>query len=191
VRSALELLERECAIVRRCGERFVAVGDRSGGRSRAEHRGPEDRGTPPEIVSSPLVAGRASEAECVRLRLRAGERVLRTHRVRFLNGLPFMAEQTALAAALLPGLADKAFAHCGILDLARIHGLQLGTAHEHASIGAASSEAAHALGIEEGALVLVLDRIVTLRDGRPVEWRVAECSLSALDLSVMEEGGSD
>jgi GntR family transcriptional regulator len=191
VRSALDLLERECAVVRRFGGTFVAANDRSSRRVRVQHRMPENPDALPEIESSPLVEGWADEAECVRLRLRAGDRVFRARRVRLAKGLPFMAERTTLAAALLPGLADRAFPHCGILDLSRVHGLELGAAHEQASIGAASSEAAEVLAVEEGAPVLILDRVVMTRDGRPVEWRVAECSLTIRDLAGAGEDERD
>ena len=48
---------------------------------------------------------------------------------------------------------------------------------------------AEVLDIEEGSLVLVLDRVVTTRDGRPAEWRVAECNLTRQHLSAMSKGG--
>ena len=188
VRSALELLERECAIVRKYGDTFVAADD-------SDHRGirvgPEARGAgvPSEVESTSVIEGWSDETECVRLHLRSTDRVFRTRRVHFAMGVPFMAERTTLAAALFPGLADSAFPPHGILDLARVRGIALGAAHEQASIAAASAQAREVLGIEEGSLVLVLDRVVTTRDGRPAEWRVAECNLTRQHLSAMSKGG--
>lgn len=187
VRSALELLERECAIVRKRGHIFIAAGDSD----RREIRvGPEARGAgvPSEVESTPLIEGWSDETECVRLHLRSGDRVLRTRRVHFAMGAPFMAERTTLAAALFPELADSMFPPHGILDLARMRGIALGTAHEHASIAVVSAQAREALDVEKGSLVLVLDRVVTTGDGRPAEWRVAEYNLTRQHLSAMSNG---
>jgi DNA-binding GntR family transcriptional regulator len=96
--------------------------------------------------------------------------------------MPFMVERMTHVAALFPGLAERVLPPRGILDLARVHNVALGSAREHASIAVASPEAADALGIEDGSLILMLDRVVATRDGIPAEWRVAECSLAAWHL---------
>ena len=189
VRSALELLERECAIVRKYGAHLRCRGRfRSSRDSRGAHEA-RGAGVQSEVESTPVTEGWSDETECVRLHLRSTDRVFRTCRVHLAMGVPFMAERTTLAAALFPGLADSAFPPHGILDLARMQGIALGAAHEQASIAAASAEAREVLGIEEGSLVLVLDRVVTTRDGRPAEWRVAECNLTRQHLSAMSKGG--
>jgi GntR family transcriptional regulator len=189
VRSALLLLERQCAIVRKRGNTFVAVD--------ADHR--EIHVAYPEVGSSgmlreieclPAIEEWADEIECVRLHLSPTDRVFRTRRVHFSKGTPFMAERIAHPAALFPGLSGETLPSRGILDLASIHGIALGLAHEHASIAAASPGAAEALGIEDGSLILMLDRVVTAQDGSPAEWRVAECSLAAQHLlSISKSGG--
>jgi GntR family transcriptional regulator len=189
VRSALELLERECAIVRKRGDTFIAAGDSDHREIRVEPPQACGDSVPSEVESTPVTEGWSDETECVRLHLRSTDRVFRTCRVHFAMGVPFMAERTTLAAALFPGLADSAIPpHC-ILDLARMRGIALGAAHEQASIAAASAQAREILGVEEGSLVLVLDRVVTTRDGRPAEWRVAECNLTRQHLSAMSKGG--
>ena len=189
VRSALELLERECTIVRKYGHIFVAADDSDHREIRVKPHEACDAGAASEVESTPVTEGWPDETECVRLHLRSTDRVFRTWRVHFAMGVPFMAERTTLAAALFPGLADIGFPPHGILDLARTRGIALGAAHEHASIAPASAEAREVLDIEEGSLVLVLDRVVTMRDGRPAEWRVAECNLTRQNLSVMSKGG--
>jgi DNA-binding GntR family transcriptional regulator len=192
VRCALELLERECAVVRRRGGgRFVAVGDPDRRTIRIAYPRAEGSHALPEVESTLVVEDWADETECVRLHLRSTDRVYRIWRTHFAAGLPFMAERTSLAAALFPCLADRAFPAHGIVDLARAFGVALGVAHEHASIGAASEAAADALGCEEGAPVLVLDRVVATRDGQPAEWRLAECSLTGQQLSALSarDGG--
>jgi DNA-binding GntR family transcriptional regulator len=182
VRSALQLLERQCAIVRKRGNTFVTVD--------ADHREihvacPEASSSRmlPEIESTAAVEDWANETECMRLRLRSTDRVFRTSRIHFSKGMPFMVERITHVAELFPGLAGRALPARGILDLASMHGIALGSAHEHASIAAVSVGAADALGIEDGSLILTLDRVVTTHDGRPAEWRVSECSLTAEHLS--------
>jgi DNA-binding GntR family transcriptional regulator len=185
IRNALTLLERECAVIRKRDGTFVAAGscDRKG--IRVRHPGGGNSPVLPEIESTPIVEDWADEAECVRLHLRSTDRVFRTRRIHFTRGLPFMAERTTVAGGMFPGLADKAFPTHGILDLARIYGIALGMAHEQASIAPVSAEAADVLGLEEGSLGLLLDRVVTTRDGQPAEWRVAECRLTRQQMSAL------
>jgi GntR family transcriptional regulator len=42
----------------------------------------------------------------------------------------------------------------------------------------ASGEVSEALGVAEGAIVVVLDRVILALDGRPVEWRMGWCDLA-------------
>ncbi len=126
IRSALELLERECAVVRKLGGgTFVAAGDVDQRTIRIGDPG-SDSSEASEIHLGTLVEGWADEAECARLDLRASDRVYRIRRTRYAMGMLFMAERTTLMAALFPGLADRAFPAHGILDLARLYGFRLG-----------------------------------------------------------------
>jgi DNA-binding GntR family transcriptional regulator len=34
------------------------------------------------------------------------------------------------------------------------------------------------LGVAEGAIVVVLDRVILALDGRPIEWRIGWCNLA-------------
>ena len=52
-----------------------------------------------------------------------------------------------------------------------MHGVSLGTAIEHARLVKATEHVAERLDLEEGALVLKLDRVVRTADGLPIEWR--------------------
>jgi GntR family transcriptional regulator len=45
-------------------------------------------------------------------------------------------------------------------------------------VGAASPVAAHLLGLDVGAPVLALDRLVYAIDGAPVEWRLCQANLA-------------
>lgn len=188
IRTALSLLERECAVIRKHDGRFVAAGNCDHRRIHVGYPGGGKSPVLPEIESTPIVEDWADETECARLHLRSTDRVFRTRRTHFTKGLPFMVERTVVAGGMFPGLADRAFPTHGVLDLARTYGIALGTAHEHAAIAPVSAEAAEVLGLEEGSLVLVLDRVVMTREGLPAEWRVAECSLTRQQISALSEG---
>ena len=86
-----------------------------------------------------------------------------------------MYEEASLPEALFPKLSDGAGSR--IARLAKEHGLLLGPAEEKISMRVASLNAATTLGLPQGSLVLVLDRVVRTIDGAPIEWRLAECNL--------------
>ena len=119
--------------------------------------------------SEPILVGEtvATEEERARLGLLAGEMVYRIDRIRH-QGEPLLVEKR-LAAALFPRLRNPV---PRITDLADAYGLQLGEALESFSTIAASPSIATTLGVTEGTLLLMSDRVVHLRDGRPAEWRV-------------------
>jgi len=58
-----------------------------------------------------------------------------------------------------------------ISDLADTNGLRLGGALERLCVVPAPASIAKALGVTGGTLVLMSDRVVHLREGRPAEWR--------------------
>jgi GntR family transcriptional regulator len=125
-----------------------------------------------------ITEGRASDAECRRLRLRNDERVYRIHRVRHVNGQNYLVEDVALPAALFPDLLEKKGAAERIIGLAQEYGILLGKAEERISLEQASPTVAQSLGIAAGSPVMVLDRLVMSLDGRPIEWRVGRCHLA-------------
>ena len=88
-----------------------------------------------------------------------------------------MYEEIALPAELFPHLEDSNYGR--IVVLAQRHGLLLGPAEERVSIGAACRGAARSIRHSARFPVIVLDRVVHTIDGRPVEWRVAQCDLAA------------
>jgi len=108
----------------------------------------------------------ASDEECARLGLFPGEMVYRVERTRG-QGEQLLVENIRLAAALFPNLQKPV---PSISDCADSYGLQLGEALERLRPVPASASIAEALGVAEGRLVLTLDRVVYLRDGRPAEW---------------------
>jgi GntR family transcriptional regulator len=188
VRTALDALERERAVVRRQG----------GGTFVADHHSTRRIGhecenftIPPDMESVVLVEAWADEAERVRLCLRPTDRVYRIHRTCASNGKAFMAERISLPAALFPDLTERGFLAHRIVALAKAYSVRLGMAQERVSIGTASAAAAGALGLGEGWRVLVLDRVVMTSDGRPAEWRVAECNLTEEHLSALSRAAGN
>jgi GntR family transcriptional regulator len=113
----------------------------------------------------------ATAEERAKLGLFTGEMVYRLDGIRRSGEHPFV-ENIRLPAALFPSLQNPV---ARIGELADRYGLQLGEAQERVCAVAASADNANALGVTVGTVLLVLDRVVHLRDGRPAEWRIAYC----------------
>jgi len=109
----------------------------------------------------------ASDEERARLGLFPGEMVFRIDQVRG-QGAHLLVEHVRLPAALFPNLQKLV---PSISDLADTHGLRLGGALERLCVVPAPASIAKALGVTGGTLVLMSDRVVHLREGRPAEWR--------------------
>jgi DNA-binding GntR family transcriptional regulator len=126
-----------------------------------------------EMLTKPILVGEsaATDEERARLGLFIGEMVYRLDRMRR-QGEQLLVEKIRLPAALFPSLQTPV---PRIIDLADTYGLELGEALERVGAIAASPSVAKALGIAEGTLLLTLDRVVHLSDGRPAEWRLAYC----------------
>ena len=120
----------------------------------------------------------SSRAEQEQLQLEEGERVIRIHRVMQHDGRPYMFEEASLPAKFFERLAERESAPQTIVDLALEFGIVLGRGVESVSVGVANESVAAALSIASGAPVLRLDRVVFAIDGRPLEWRVANCHLA-------------
>jgi len=118
--------------------------------------------TGPILVAESL----ADDEELRRLGLFAGEMVYRVDKIRRQGGRLLVVR---LSAALFPNLLKPVRS---ISDLAKTYGLQLGEALERVCAVPASASVAEALGVTERTLLLMSDRVVHLRDGRPAEWRI-------------------
>ena len=92
--------------------------------------------------------------------------VYRVDRIRG-QGEQLLVEDIRLPAALFPSLQSPV---PRISALADTYGLQLGEALERVGAVPASADIAKALDVTQGTLLLTLDRVVHLRDGRPAEW---------------------
>jgi DNA-binding GntR family transcriptional regulator len=121
-----------------------------------------------EMRREPILAAEsaANDEERARLGLFPGEMVYRVDRIRG-HGEQLLVEDLRLPAALCPSLQTPV---PRISDLGDTYGLELGEALERVCAVPASADIAKALGVAEGTLLLTLDRVVHLRDGRPAEW---------------------
>lgn len=180
MRKALDMLEAERLLTRRQG-RGTFVNDPASDELAVRFsnvRGPGGERVSGDVRATEVEEAAANEVECVRLRLRRQDRVLRLKRVRYMGEKPIMVEHASLPAALFPGFVGKEGVSHRIVLLAQQYGILLGKAEERVSIGTASPAVAEALGIEPDAPLLLLDRVVHTLDGRPIEWRVAHCHLA-------------
>jgi GntR family transcriptional regulator len=179
VRKALERLEQIRLITRRQGRGSFVCDLTSGDLMDrfATIRGADGRNAVATVGSAEIECGAATAQECARLLLTPGDAVYRIRRVLLDGDVPFMIEKASVSAALFPGLEQQAVLAEHPALLARHFGVLLGKGSERIATGPASREASEALGVAEGAVVVVLDRVILALDGRPVEWRVGWCNL--------------
>jgi GntR family transcriptional regulator len=181
MRKALDMLEDEHLLTRRQGRgtfvndqssevlaaRFCNVRKADGDRIFSKFKDVE-------ITEEP-----ADEMERARLQLAPDDRVWRVRRIRIdKDDKPFMVEALSLPAALFPKLAATERSVPNLAVLAQTYGILLGKAEERVSVEAATASVAKALGIATGAPLIVLDRVVSALDRRPIEWRMGRCHLA-------------
>ena len=182
MRKALELLERDGLVLRRQGRgTFVAdpVSPAQVGRYVRLVAANGDR-VLGEISTVEVARGKATERERELLALPTDAEVHRLRRVRSHQNQPFLVEDVAVPLALLPNVSEDDWRTHWLTELAPGHGVLLGKAVETISAAAVSASAAEALQVPEGTPVLILERVISTRDGRPAEWRRAECLSDAL-----------
>jgi GntR family transcriptional regulator len=117
--------------------------------------------------------GNANSTERKRLDLGPGDHVVRVLRVRRDSDRPHSCEMIVLPLGRFPGLPPDREIVSDIIDLARLHGVTLGTATERLRTVRASRSVAGLLGLRRGARVRRIDRITRSADGLPLEWRIA------------------
>lgn len=186
MRKALELLENEGLVTRRQGRGTFVNDPASPARSaRYNHLyGADGQRIAGEIRTLEIVEDFANDAECVRLCVAKKDLVCRIKRVRLHAGRAYLNEEASLPATLFPGLAKTGLCARGIVEIAHAYGVLLGEAVERVRLGSASRSAAEALNVAESSAVVVLDRIINARGGRPAEWRRAECRMSEMHYKV-------
>jgi GntR family transcriptional regulator len=179
MRKALDLMEAERLLTRRQG-RGTFVNDQTSVELSARFtnvRNSEGKRVCGQVKTIEIAEGTANDMERVRLRLRADDGVYRVRRTRSDKGQVFMVEDVSMPVDLFPGLPGKPGGVGPTIALAQEYGILLGRAEERIRIGNATA-AARAMGVAEGAPVLLLDRVVMALDGRPIEWRLACCHLT-------------
>lgn len=177
VRKALDEMAGERLLVRRQGRgTFVAEHDDarilfqffkltadSGGR------------VLPESQTLGVSVGAANDVERKALALPTNAKVIRIRRIRLLGGRPLIAETIAVPQSVFPGLERDDIPNNIYGLYADRFGVTIAHAQERLKAVGASAADAALLGVNEGAPALLIDRIATALDGRPVEWRVSLC----------------
>jgi GntR family transcriptional regulator len=179
VRKALDEMEGERLISRRQG-RGTFVIDQTSDECAIRFsniRDPDGIRIVGEVLSCEVVSAPASSAESRLLQLRNGEPVLRLHRVRVRDGHPLMVEESTVPHSRFPGLAQQSEISPSIVVLAHRYGVLLARAEEKIGVVAAEGEVAGELKVAKGTPLLKLESVVFAIDGRPIEWRVAQCHL--------------
>jgi len=180
VRRSLDLLESEHVVTRRQG-RGTFVNDPDSQAYRFNNfRLANGAAAPTDASTLDIVMAEASDSECARLQLITGDQVYRISRIRSHLGRAFMIEGASLPAALFPQLVERALQSHRLVEIAQAYSLLLGNAEERILIGTCSPLAAEALNLAQGRPVLILDRVIKTRNGRPAEWRRAECVLNGM-----------
>jgi GntR family transcriptional regulator len=111
------------------------------------------------------------------LGLGAGQKVVRTRRLRTHDGRPCRYDIACLACERLALTDLTSVGDYLIVPLAQTRGVHLSRAVERLTIGEASAEVASLLHLEAGSAVLRLYRVIHSADDEPIEWRVSECNL--------------
>src|SRR5262245_51330776 len=180
VRKALERLEQTRLITRQQG-RGSFVCDLTSGELRdrfATIRRPDGACVAGKVQSIEIEKATATSEECARLWLTPADSVYRIRRVLLDGGVPFVVEKASMPAALFPGLEQQNNVGDQIALLARQFGVLLGRGSERIATVPASPEVSEALGVADGTIVVILDRVILAFDGRPVEWRIGWCNLA-------------
>jgi GntR family transcriptional regulator len=180
VRKALERLAQIHLITREPG-RVSSVGGLASGELQdrfATIRSADGETVVAHVRLMEINRAAATAKECARLGLAQGEAVYRVRRILFVGDAPFMIEKASMPAALFPGLEQRDGLAEQIALLASHFGVSLGKGSERIATEPASPEVSEALGVTEGTIVVVLDRVISALDGRPIEWRIGWCNLA-------------
>ncbi len=126
----------------------------------------------PETGSEVIVTVAAGAKTARRLGVAEGEEIVLIDRVRAVAGRPAILETVEVAAALMPGLeAESPLPNALYPHYQARHGISVISTEDRLSAVAADAAAAKALGVTEGAPLLVVERIAHDLTGRAVEWR--------------------
>lgn len=122
----------------------------------------------------------ATQQEAAKLALFAKEPVIRIRRVRSLDGRRCIIEMIILPSALFEGIEKGEIPNNLYDTYARRFGVTVGGGIETLKAVAATDEHAKDLGVTAGHPLLLIDRVASALDGRPVEWRVSLCNTATM-----------
>ncbi|WP_449411316.1 GntR family transcriptional regulator [Methylobacterium komagatae] len=139
------------------------------------HLGPDGTQAVPEGRILDRESRRAPAHVRDTLGLEANAKAIYLARTRLLDGRPILSEEIWLPAARFASLLSVPLAEIGDLlypAYERLCGEIVARAEETLTVGAAQASDTTALGIPEGAPVVVIDRLAFGFDNRPIEWRL-------------------
>ena len=182
LRKSLDLLERDHLIIRRRGRGTYVNNPTAPAELARFTKVRASNGDPVlgELLSVELVRRAASEREKTLLLLPQDADVCALRRLRSYQGNPLLVEHVLLPMALFSDVSDAEWGSCWLTDIAPRHGVLLGNATEKLTPAVASADACQALRIPQGSAVFILERLIKTLDGRPAQWRRAECVSSVL-----------
>jgi GntR family transcriptional regulator len=182
VRKALDDMTAARLLVRRQGRgTFVAIHDEARILFQFFKLKPDDAdGLFPESEVLAVADAAATADDAAKLGLFKGEPVIRIRRVRSLAGKRCIVETIVLVAAVFDGLQHGEIPNNLYNTYAERFGVTIAGGHETLKAVAASQEDARDLSLAAGAPLLMIDRVATSIEGRPMEWRVSLCETSTM-----------
>lgn len=114
--------------------------------------------------------------EAAKLGLFPGEPVIRIRRLRSIEGRVCIVETITLPVALFDRIESQPVPNNLYELYARAHGVTVAGGSERIKAVAADASTARLLGLDVGAPLLLIDRVATALDGRPVERRLSLCA---------------
>lgn len=187
LRRALDHLETDRLLTRKQGRgTFISEFAREEFVSRFNNlRCSNSRPLPKEGKLLAQEAADPSDQERLHLKLRPGDRVLRTRRLVGSRERVFMHEAATLALPRFHGVDSEKIGDYALSVLALKNGVRLGRASERVNPCIVSDEIAELLKIAPNALVLRLERTVFTIEDEPVEWRTVFCNMEDTVYQVM------
>ena len=132
----------------------------------------------PDSANVRVGVTKASAAERGKLALSPGDGVIRINRTRTRAGQAFVQETLVLPAARFPGLETEKPIPNTLYDyFQKRYGVTVARGDERVSAVVAGAREVKALGVDAGAPLLRLERLMFDLEDRVVEWRVSVCNL--------------
>lgn len=182
VRKALDDMTAARLLIRRQGRgTFVATHDEARILFQFFKLKPDDgAGVFPESEVLGAATAAATAEEAAKLALFKGEPVIRIRRLRSLAGTRCIVETIVLPGAIFDGLQEGGIPNNLYHVYAERFGVTIAGGSEILKAVPAAAEDARDLGVVPGAPLLLIDRVATGLDGRPMEWRVSLCETSMI-----------